>query len=1512
MKRKMLISIALITIMLLNCMMPLLVVNANMSGGEEIQLNSKLYKAIKSSLYQEGIVFESDDITHTITISPEEKAKVKKLNLNESAIFDITGIEAFSAVEHLELSGNNLSKESNLAVLNSLTALNYLDLSTNQLDDVSDISELISKLQKNGTVILSGQTVTQVNSVFIDSEEESDQVATASFELPGILELAGYLKSVWKEEKRYSQRINPTESSLLTPYIEKAPMYVKSDDNLIEITIADKDTGIGYYGMVKFTIYIYDDATEAAQANNPNRASENILNGSRFYLYYVIHDSSSEAITTMDTNLYRAIKEQLTGGQTVNSDLTSYPYVVNKDGDMVYEEFTYTTEEIGRDTYKVLTNIKTGEIQYAINSENGDIYSYNGTGMPSFINTHYETIEIKSVDENGNVSIKEGYKVAFKGDETGETLYVAAYDDAKTFVINDLVLTNKITSLILNNRQIRDLSGIEKFIGLNSELNVSHNYLSDIDPIYSLQEHKDYWEAQMIETFTHWLKTRQYGNLSKSTSAVNTAKKGVEDQIKNIEKTKNLIFNILVDAGTLESSAEDYESQIKSKIDTINGYLDTIYGYTAESGEHVDGYLDIIDKHLNDAETGLNKELNSMYSYLGILYDLYNNKYKLTTFLADDVNYMTYEEYEAYKNATETSRDSAYQLLVSQINYVKSLESHKSLTDLDKIFFSEWWGINLDDPQTQTPISNFFDKMLENNAMNRTTIVNYLNVFREMGLYSEMANYCLIQRMNDDTAAGYCYEKEYLEKRMEELKLEEIPMDLENAVLEAIERYDETSEINAPELTDLFNLYIEYTETMYNYTNEGLTESIYMCCGEYKEVNRIIDSHVSYTDEEVFDKVLEMIESASEEEVTTNTDAIRQVLNRVGRSVINYVELFEMVNGYQSEANKLYVYNQLMSLSNRLINGNVQRYVILPDLKALDISYNADLYNLEGLTTLKSLYDLNAAYCYIADVTNVEWAQLSKLRKLNLAYNYISDISPITELTTLKSLNLSNNLIEGKLDISEYQYEKLFKKLEELNLSGNKISDITSLLIYLDYVTNGNYANYIAQENSIDINLNNQKLTIDIEEPINLKEYPTTIDIELPKIFTQLLAIDTERTAFGENSQDGRIESEGTYVTLNTRTEGDKTGEVVVIPMTGNGQEVDTCVGAGTTLKIKYKVVAPKVTEMKVTPNEDVTVKAGETKQFTVEITGENLVSNDVIWEVENAQNENTTISEKGLLTVDAEETSEKLMITVTSKDDESVKVRIDVAVTVATDNENEGTTNPGEGNEGTTNPGEGNEGTTNPGEGNEGTTNPGEGNEGTTNPGEGNEGTTNPGEGNEGTTNPGEGNEGTTNPGEGNEGTTNPEVDVIDTATLGYTVGEEYLTGVSAKTPVEDFKTILLKGKEYNVVIKKDGKTITSGNMSTGMFVQVQDKDGNLVKDKNGDFVVYEIVVKGDVNGDGLANSLDSMLIKAYRNEVTALDGAVKAAADINNDGKVNLADSKLLLYHRAEVTGYNLNYTK
>lgn len=91
MKRKTLISIALITIMLLNCICPLFVVNA--AEGEEIQLNSKLYTAVKTNLTNQGKSFESNDITHTITISQEELSKITELNLNDSGIYNLTGLE---------------------------------------------------------------------------------------------------------------------------------------------------------------------------------------------------------------------------------------------------------------------------------------------------------------------------------------------------------------------------------------------------------------------------------------------------------------------------------------------------------------------------------------------------------------------------------------------------------------------------------------------------------------------------------------------------------------------------------------------------------------------------------------------------------------------------------------------------------------------------------------------------------------------------------------------------------------------------------------------------------------------------------------------------------------------------------------------------------------------------------------------------------------------------------------------------------------------------------------------------------------------------------------------------------------------------------------------------------------------------------------------------------------------------------------------------------------------------
>lgn len=129
----------------------------------------------------------------------------------------------------------------------------------------------------------------------------------------------------------------------------------------------------------------------------------------------------------------------------------------------------------------------------------------------------------------------------------------------------------------------------------------------------------------------------------------------------------------------------------------------------------------------------------------------------------------------------------------------------------------------------------------------------------------------------------------------------------------------------------------------------------------------------------------------------------------------------------------------------------------------------------------------------------------------------------------------------------------------------------------------------------------------------------------------------------------------------------------------------------------------------------------------------------------------------------------------------------------------------------------------------------------------------------------------------------------------FGYKIENNFILDVKCKTTIDNFKRKL--NNVNNVIIKSNTKEITEGYVATGMIVEMNNSE-------------YIIVVLGDVNGDGIANSKDSMLIKSYRNEVLKLENAYLKAADINKDGKVNIQDSKLLLYHRADVTRYSLNY--
>ena len=1454
MKRKMLISIALVTIMLLNCIMPLIPVHADISSGD-IVLNTKLYKAVKNELMAKNIPFTYSDTEKSISIDSEVMAQITKLNLNNKGLSNISGLENFTALTHLELSGNSLSEKSNLGCLSNLP-LEYLDLSTNKIGDVSDIDGLISKINSNnGKVVLSNQSV----SITATSVVKED--GTIKVELPKILSKAGFIKSSWKTITKEG----PTGG----PSVVAWPDRVSSEGTSLEF-----NTNLP--GLLKLEIYIYDNPTEAESAANLNRASENVLFKSKFTIYVVVHPEETTAIHIPDVNMYREVRRQLTQGKignnpnldgnieadgyTPNKDLSSYPYAIDENGNVMYEECTFETE--GELIH--LTVVGTSVRKYTI--DNGKVYLY---GTTEVYTKDFEQTLIYAVDPaTGDVSQKLGYKIPVNSEN--ETLYDEAYNEPQVFVIKDQTLMNKITSLILNNKQIRDITGIEYFVGLKSDLNLSQNYLSNINPLYDLQKNKDEYEDKLQAKYRKYLLSEKDFNLSDALNKTTTAKNDADGNIKSISEAVNEIFSIFVDAAKIQKTKTndegetvenaDYEKEINAKIEAAREKLKLIYGSTETDPvtgnvTETKGYIENLDENL----LKVSGNLSYLYDMLSVLYDIYNNEYKLLTMLTDDMNYMDIEEYEKFDNLRKdvTNQDTDKALVVSQINKLKEFETSKNLTHLEKQLLSARFNINFE--EEGTPLAKRFEEV-DSPAL--------IDVFREIALYSEMANYCTIKRMENPTVEGKCYCAEYLRNRIKEFQYEGIPTELEEKLLIYVENMDgyiaEYVADSTYETGDsLLDAYIKYCATTIPYTDG--TDTIYKdtCHGEYDNVTKIERESGEYTS---YSEIYDLLISRGMEPLTDSEANIQAVFEGLGDGIPKDFALYEYIrNVFKGEKDRLYLYEEAMTIANRLVKSNVERYVFLPKLKKLDVSYNADLDGIERISELKSLREFYANADYLGNIQDVNWEDLRYVRKLGLAYNYITDITCLNVLDHLVDLDVSHNLLAGRF---EFSFENSQKTLQNLDLSYNQLDDITVIQEFLDIRTNGNYANYLAKDYTLNIYLNNQNLNIVVEEPINLKEFPSTVAVEMPKIFTQLLAIDTERTSFGITSEEGRIESEGTAVTLNTLTEGEKTVKVNVIAKSGNGKPVETCVGEGTIATIRYKVVNPKVTEVKVTPNENVVVKPGEELQFAAEVVGEDLFSTDVVWSVKDNQSENTTISNKGLLKIAEDEAAEKVVVEAKAKDDASKVVTIEVS-TKEVAPENPGTTDPE------------------------------------------NPGTTDPE--NPGTTDPE--NPGTTDP--ENPGTTDPEVDVIDTDTLGYEAGEEFLTNVKAKTSIEDFERVLLNGKEYNVVVKKEDKdgnksVVTEGNVGTGMYVQVQDENGNVIKDEDGHLVVYEIVVKGDVNGDGLANSLDSIVIKAYRNEVISLAGSAMTAADINEDGSVNISDSKLLLYHRAEVTGYDLNYQK
>ena len=133
------------------------------------------------------------------------------------------------------------------------------------------------------------------------------------------------------------------------------------------------------------------------------------------------------------------------------------------------------------------------------------------------------------------------------------------------------------------------------------------------------------------------------------------------------------------------------------------------------------------------------------------------------------------------------------------------------------------------------------------------------------------------------------------------------------------------------------------------------------------------------------------------------------------------------------------------------------------------------------------------------------------------------------------------------------------------------------------------------------------------------------------------------------------------------------------------------------------------------------------------------------------------------------------------------------------------------------------------------------------------------------------------------------------------YRIGSKYVTGLTPGLKASAFlKNVSAEGASLKLVDAKGREN--TGKLATGNRLEVYDANGVLAKS-------YEIVLYGDVNGDGDINVLDMIKVNRYILGLGKLSGCYLKAADANRDGDkegggVNVLDMIYINRHALGLT--------
>ena len=1358
-KKMTLISIILVFAMLLSYFAPFSISNA----AADNTFNVNLYKAIKTSLLKDGYGFTYDDTKCKITV--EDIGKIKSLDLSNGEIDDLTGLGMFSSVKELDLSGNLLTKDSNLEELNSMS-LKKLDLSSNAIEDGSGISNLKNITNLN----LHNQKFTQTV-VMRSGKENTDEYAY--FTLPQIFEYAGRIKASWFKDEEHS---GDSDFSIA---------WTKSDINNLKIAVrkgtTSGDTFATFMGYIKLPILVDD--------------SENVLFNTDITLNFVSVDDNYDGIIFKDENLYKAVRDQLKRYQSINSDLRQY--------------------------------------------------------------TNYRT------------------------------LYKDAYDDALVLVISRSDLDNRITSLKIENKKVKDLTGIEHFVGLESQLSLMGNKIENLDKIVELYNNKKARTQELkaeVNEIVASIKAK-VDLIDAKRDLINTSREGLQKLAENdveIDNRMNTAENKVAEIQAAILEANDKIEEANQKIEEANETLNSLYSARDEANVTVEqmtaaqtqasANLETAETNLATAQQLLEAAEQAATTAIGTM----NNQIEsidgrtseIILMLANDTS-LTPEQ----KTQLEAERQRIAQEKATLQNQIATYREIELADENDSV-----QQCTLAMQEAQNKLAEATANLNAANE-NLTNILNNINevesgIAANNALINDLANNVIPSKQNELNEVNNQINKIQDEITVSENKKAELQRTINEASSRITELQGETRVLldklynkytrsylltktttnDIPDTTDglsdesmaeLLNKQINKLTSMESALSKEETDYLVDLFGipvadaEGKEIEKPIDTY--FKDREVtaseartiYSQLInfsaavislnncmsynafEDAKSSNIVEHDTDDSSLKDLLYKLttpsNRNAILDVIGDKDFEDYGSMSNipGSHIFEPMARKIASATNADIDAVVKLPELLSLNASINR-IKNIDVLSAVDTLKELNLGSNEITDISSFNWGAMKDLSVINLSFNSLRDVKPLEKAPHLSSIDVSDNLIDKfDFNVSSMYSFKEFGEIDLLDFSGNTISDVEPLINQVEMLAKEQDDDIGDIFRDFNIRLQKQKLYMNLGEVLqgDLKY------IDMPPIFAQSEELMPQLTEFDITSFDGNVTSDGTQAIIRVETLGRNQGVVVI----SNQNNSSLPFAYGTTLTIDYNVV----TQLSNDTASEVVVPGDTTDTSTTSDTTDTSSTADT---TDTSSTIDTTDTSSTADTTDTSTTSNTTdtSSTVDTTDTSSTADTTDTSSTADTTD-------------------------------------------------------------------------------------TSSTADTSDVTRVSinpkYKV-EDDMIKVSPKTDVVSFVNDVVDG--YQTILRKensDGTTsnVTDGYVGTGTILVIVDDNGKAVD-------AYEIVAKGDVNGDGLANATDSYLIKAHRAEALTLNPIFRKAADINNDGEVDAIDSRLLLFYRAEVSGYEL----